>query len=415
MTSLTQAEQTGPGCYRLSIQYDSDYGYHQDHLYVQQHSIATVIENLPAAMRTNLQSSLSPNSNGSKETWDYIKGKLFSNDAAAQTVRVSDEAFIRHPINNVTIEPRAGRFYPAGLFNSEKLLTSNPMTPLRIVDCMQGELLVDSSHPLSGYDVTLTFESLKPEDDSYRACDNNSSPGLPEKQLPDFLTGPGMQLRYANNKTDFFSDDPFQRTDNSVDSEFYSQPRLIDHLDESALMQLRSLYNELVPAGSVVLDMMSSTNSHIDDKLALKKLTGLGMNKDELEANLRLDEIIVHDINLQTRLPFDDASFDVVLCSLSIEYLTSPPEVFDEVARIIKPGGHFIISFSNRWFPTKAVKVWNNLHDFERIGLVTEYFIESASFGPINTYSLRGLPRPANDRHQLPLSDPIYAIWANRA
>jgi SAM-dependent methyltransferase len=159
---------------------------------------------------------------------------------------------------------------------------------------------------------------------------------------------------------------------------------------------------------------MSRINSHIDERLDIKKITGLGLNKEELEANPLLDERVIHDINQDQRLPFDDASFDSVVCSLSIEYITQPSILFDEVARILRPGGRVIISFSNRWFPSKAVQVWNNLHDFERIGLVMEHFIASAHFGDINTYSLRGLPRPVDDKHNIPLSDPIYVVWANR-
>jgi len=223
-----------------------------------------------------------------------------------------------------------------------------------------------------------------------------------------------MQLRYDDRSTDFFSDDAFQRADETVDSDFYSQARHVNHLDEAAQKQLKSVYTDLIPRYSDILDLMSSINSHIDERLESKKITGLGLNEEELAANPVLDEILIHDINQQQRLPFDDASFDIIVCSLSIEYITQPSRLFDEVARVLRPGGRFIISFSNRWFPTKAVQVWNNLHDFERIGLVMEHFIGSAHFGDINTYSLRGIPRPNNDRYNIPLSDPIYVVWADR-
>lgn len=410
MTSLTP---TGL-CFRLSVHYDSDYGRHRDDFYVQQHNLDAVIDKLPAVIRNDLQASAKTARDEGSSTFDYIKGKVFSNDITAQTMSVADDMFIRRPGNNITVEPRIGRFYPAALFNSEKLLFSNRMTPLRVVGRSATELLVDTSHPLSDYNITLTLEIPDIQHIIDNTCDSSTSRKLELKQLPSFLTGPGMQLRHANLATDFFSDTPFQRIDNTTDSEFYTTPRFIDHLDTVALTMLGSLHSDLIRPESVVLDMMSSTNSHLDDKLTLKKLTGLGMNGEELEANPRLDEVIVHDINRQTRLPFADASFDAVLCSLSVEYLTSPAAVFSEVARILKPGGRFIISFSNRWFPTKAVQVWNNLHDFERMGLVTEYFIESARFGVVNTYSLRGLPRPEHDRHNLAVSDPIYAVWADR-
>jgi SAM-dependent methyltransferase len=401
-------------CYRLSVNYESDYGTHIDHLYVQEGNLSTVIAGLPAAIGHDLKRFYHEiaEADGGPETrtFDYIKGKLFNDDSQAQTMAVAMEDFIRHPGHNIDIEPRIGRFYPATLFNSDRLKTNNPMIPLRIVELMYEEILVNTSHALCNYNTSVTLERLHlPMEDL--PLDTQT---LSARQIPDLMTGPGMQLRYEDRATDFFSDDPYSRADDTIDSEFYSRPRHINHLDTAAQAQLKSVYKELIPADSEVLDLMSSINSHIDERLDIKKLTGLGLNKEELEANPLLDEIVIHDINQDQRLPFDDASFDSVVCSLSIEYITQPSILFDEVARILRPGGRFIISFSNRWFPTKAVQVWNNLHDFERIGLVMEHFIESAHFGDINTYSIRGVPRPVDDKHNIPLSDPIYAVWANR-
>ncbi len=400
--------------YRLSIRYESNYGQHCDNLTIQHNNLHAVISTLPAAIRNDLASL----GDESAKTYDYIRGKLFNNDDPVQTIAIALEDFIRHPGHNIDIEPQYGRFYPATLFNSEKLAPNNSvgnrMIPIRIIDLMYKELLVNTSHPLCDYNTTLTIESVEKKYDQLSVEAPIEAPRLNARQIPDFLTGPGMQLRYNDKATDFFSGDALQRADETIDSVFYSQARHIDHLDQAAQKQLKSVYNDLIPPHSEILDLMSSINSHIDDRLESKKITGLGMNEEELTANPCLDEIIVHDINQQQRLPFDDASFDVVVCSLSIEYITQPSRLFDEVARVLRPGGRFIISFSNRWFPTKAIQVWNNLHDFERIGLVMEHFIASAHFADINTWSLRGIPRPASDKHNIPLSDPIYVVWADR-
>lgn len=396
--------------YRLSIRYDSDYGQHDDSLYILPKNLQSVIKTLPAVIRNDLNTL----GDETSKTYDYIRGKLFNNDKQAQTIAIALKDFIRHPGHNIDIEPRFGRFYPTPLFDSEKLAMINRMIPIRIIDLRYKELFVNYCHPLSDFDTTLTIERLEPQVEALPIEAPMSQPLLNAKQIPDFLTGPGMQLRYDGKATDFFSDDAMLRADDTIDSEFYSQARLINHLDDAAQTQLMSVYNDLIPAHSEILDLMSSINSHIDDRLERKKIIGLGMNKEELEANPCLDKIIVHDINQASRLPFDDASFDIVVCSLSIEYITQPSALFDEVARILRPGGRFIISFSNRWFPTKAIKVWNDLHDFERIGLVMELFIASAHFGDINTRSFRGLPRPVNDKHNTPLSDPVYMVWANR-
>jgi SAM-dependent methyltransferase len=119
---------------------------------------------------------------------------------------------------------------------------------------------------------------------------------------------------------------------------------------------------------------------------------------------------------MDPRLPFDSNSYDLVLCSLSVEYLTSPWDVFSDLARVVKPGGHVVVTFSNRWFEPKAIRIWNELHEFERMGLVLEYFKESRTFDDLRTYSVRGLPRPADDKYsgQIPFSDPVYAVWGRR-
>ena len=115
-------------------------------------------------------------------------------------------------------------------------------------------------------------------------------------------------------------------------------------------------------------------------------------------------------------MPYESEYFDVAVCTVSIEYLIHPLAVFNEIARVLKPDGNFVITFSNRWFPTKAIKVWKEIHEFERMGLVLEYFIRSGRFKDLQTYSIRGLPRPREDKYypDLRFSDPIYAVWGRR-
>lgn len=48
------------------------------------------------------------------------------------------------------------------------------------------------------------------------------------------------------------------------------------------------------------------------------------------------------------RLPFPNASFDVVTCSWVLEHLRNPQAVFAEVTRVLKPGGHFLFITPNK-------------------------------------------------------------------
>lgn len=161
---------------------------------------------------------------------------------------------------------------------------------------------------------------------------------------------------------------------------------------------------------------MSSWHSHLPEGLAGSPVVGLGLNGTELEANPALDRRLVQDLNAESRLPFDSDSFDAVICTASVEYLVDPYAVFREVGRVLRPAGVFIVTFSNRWFPPKAIAIWEAIHELERPGLVLEYFLESGLFRDLETWSLRGLPRPPDDKYadQLSHSDPVYGVWGHR-
>ena len=102
----------------------------------------------------------------------------------------------------------------------------------------------------------------------------------------------------------------------------------------------------------------------------------------------------MQDLNVDPILPFDDATFDAVTCCVSIDYLIRPIEVFDEVARVLRPGGVFVVTFSNRCFPTKAIRAWLAADDRQRCSIVATYFAIAGGFGP-PTVQLRNPVAPA--------------------
>lgn len=179
---------------------------------------------------------------------------------------------------------------------------------------------------------------------------------------------------------------------------------------------VRNTYGRFLTDGMQVLDLMSSWQSHIPANLHLDRLVGLGLNEDELKSNSQLSDFRGHDLNADSRLPFESNTFDAVVNTVSVEYLTDPLPVFREVSRILRPDGYFIVTFSNRWFPTKVIKIWQELHEFERMGLVLEYFLRAGGFKKLQTYSIRGLPRPHDDKYypELLFSDPVYAVWGRK-
>jgi SAM-dependent methyltransferase len=194
----------------------------------------------------------------------------------------------------------------------------------------------------------------------------------------------------------------FGRDDQAPDTEFYSWPRLVTHIDDAAIAAVGALYEELGIDGAV-LDLMGSWISHF--VRAPGQLTVLGMNPEELAANRQAAATVVHDLNADPELPFSGGSFDAAVCCVSVDYLIRPVEVFAEVARVVRVGGPFVVTFSNRCFPTKAIVGWLHSSDDGHAALVAEYFRRSGGWG--EPVAERRTPA---DHH----GDPLYAVWAYR-
>ncbi len=206
----------------------------------------------------------------------------------------------------------------------------------------------------------------------------------------------------------------FGRDDERPDTDFYRSPRLVRHIDNGAIAAAGRLYAEFGVDGSVaephrVLDLMSSWISHLES--APTELVVLGLNAAELDANPMASARVVHDLNADPALPFAAASFDAVLCCVSIDYLTHPIAVLAEVARVLRPDAPVLITFSNRCFPTKAVHGWLATDDRGRAAIVVEYLRRSAGFTPAEV-TLRTPPgRDQGGRYR---GDPLWAVTARR-
>ncbi len=310
-----------------------------------------------------------------------------------------------------TGELAIGRFYPIGIFSNIPSIFKENQTPCRVIDIKNERITVDFNHPLARVplDIHLTFS-------------NPSSGGREERGggctdwLKLALEGPGLQtaspLNLRHTSKEDASGGAFEREDDASDAQFYEVDRLVHHIDTTASHNLTGVYEKVLSNNEMVLDLMSGWVSHLPPNISYANVIGLGMNRNEMERNPQLNDVVVHDLNKDPMLPFESNHFDQVICSLSIEYLTQPLEIFEEVARVLKPGGRLSVGFSNRWFPEKVIRCWKTLHEFERIGLVLDYFKASGQFEALETYSVRGYPRPMDDKYadRLLFSDPIYGV-----
>jgi ribonuclease HII/SAM-dependent methyltransferase len=224
--------------------------------------------------------------------------------------------------------------------------------------------------------------------------------------------------------------EPLRRLDERDDTIFYQDERFVEHIDETAVAALQTYLATvvLVPRDDddspirttrSVLDVGASWTSHLQEDPATKDgrlvVVGIGMNGRELAANPVLSRRLVQDLNVKTTLPLDNDSFDVVLCQLTIDYLTRPVTVCKELRRVLKKkkndgavssSGTIHVVFSNRLFLQKAVENWTGRDDLDHVETVATY-LHAAGFRNIEAQDLS----VRNKRGSI-VGDPLYVVRA---
>lgn len=213
---------------------------------------------------------------------------------------------------------------------------------------------------------------------------------------------PAHPRRYLSIMSDFpdLPPDASAKRDTAPDAQFYAAPRFVAHIDARAIAAVTDLYRRRLPPGGDLLDLMSSWISHLPDEVTYGRVTGLGMNAAELDANPRLDRRLVQDLNADSALPIGDGSLDAAVLCVSVQYLQRPVEVFRDVARTLRPGAPFVATFSDRCFPTKAVAIWTALDGADQGRLVSLY-LTRAGFERIEAVQLLERDRGG---------DPLWAV-----
>ncbi len=389
---------------RFQLDWKSDFAKHSDSFVAQQVNFWRDI--FPPKLYENLMNKMT----GDTISLRFTPGEIVTPSVEQKAIKIKRRQFNDRLTPGQETPPRLGRFYPKGILNDIAGIFRINTEPFRLTGIDNENLSIDLNHPLASYDVNITAKIQKVWDKS------GERGGTANDWMESAAAGPGMQARWSGHPTDFFSDNPFARADERKDTLFYENPRFVQHIDDTAIENVSAIYATLLGPGMKVLDLMSSWQSHLPENMDLSEILGLGLNEQELAKNPRLSDYLVHDLNENPQMPFGNGEFDAVICTVSIEYLTRPFEVFREIGRILKPGGILVVTFSNRWFPPKAINIWSQIHEFERVGLVTEYFLRSSLFTELSTFSIRGLPRPDHDKYakQFAFSDPIYAVAGKR-
>lgn len=178
----------------------------------------------------------------------------------------------------------------------------------------------------------------------------------------------------------------FTRYDENDDGVFYSQPRLVTHIDDPAIARLTRYYVTVLPTKGRILDMCTSWKSFYPSEIesAVERgeveVYGVGLNAEEMSVNTIFQSPShwrVLDLN---KAPHDVRSawdakegvdFDATTCVVSIDYLNKPLEVCRDLLEATKEGGTVHLVVSNRCFPNKVVRRWHMLGERGRVELVS--------------------------------------------
>lgn len=119
----------------------------------------------------------------------------------------------------------------------------------------------------------------------------------------------------------------------------------VEHSREPTLTFFREYTQQHKPflKGKIVCDL-SAGRGYIAN---LFEHTGAILNAFDLFPDQNKFAKSVRKIDLQQKFPIEDASVDLALCCETIEHLPNQYFLFQEVARIIKPGGIFILTTPN--------------------------------------------------------------------
>jgi ubiquinone/menaquinone biosynthesis C-methylase UbiE len=154
---------------------------------------------------------------------------------------------------------------------------------------------------------------------------------------PTSHQGPSTAAAY-----DTIADAYSAENDSSLLNEYYNRPAIRSLLGNVAG---RHVLDAGCGSGPTLVDLVEggATVVGIDGSQAV---INIARNRLGPDADLRVAD-------LGDPLPFDDAIFDDVVCSLALHYLEDWQPPLTEMRRVLKPGGHLILSVEHPfaiWF-----------------------------------------------------------------
>ena len=120
----------------------------------------------------------------------------------------------------------------------------------------------------------------------------------------------------------------------SLSRDFSHVPNFTDYMAIAVELALR------IPGERLRILDMPAGNGMVSDFLRKQ-------GHDVTSADINSERPDYAYVNMEQPLPFEDAAFDVVVCLEGVEHVIEPNSFISEMCRVVKPGGHIIVSMPN--------------------------------------------------------------------
>lgn len=124
-----------------------------------------------------------------------------------------------------------------------------------------------------------------------------------------------------------------------------------------------NIINRLIKNRGIFLDLACGNGQALILNLnRFSKLYGFDVSKTRIiEAKKALkdtqNKVILKRVDLNLGVPLQNASVDTVICEASLSYFIRPDQIIEEIYRVLKPGGEFIVQVGNYAFFPRRIKL----------------------------------------------------------
>lgn len=114
-----------------------------------------------------------------------------------------------------------------------------------------------------------------------------------------------------------------------------------------ALEVYRAFAESVIDSETLLLDAGCGEGGLVDDYVpSARQVVGVDRYLQPIRETIEIAQVAESDIGA---LPFGDETFTLVMNSWVMEHLEQPETVFNEVARVLKPGGYFLFITPNAY------------------------------------------------------------------